>query len=326
MVTRLDPRLGCLKDKHKDKDWLFTVAKPAAVRDLINLAKYLPPRIDQGQIGSCTGAGYVTYAAGVAILKGVSDLIPVRKRFSIWWAYNWARYIEGTLSEDSGAYLRDILDAMRKNGTLPDYPWPYKDGETKLDKTSPPSKFLPEAAKWPLESYKDIPQLKGFYRITGGAEGLFQALEAALQTIESGSPQHLFLYMGVPWYDNWMKTDKNGFLPMPSSKNYVVGGHCTDIYAGNYKEGWFGLVNSWGKSWGTYPVGTTTGEKGCCKVQAEIVDRWKKDGGYDAYVIIFEGGNWGSQPTPTPTSQTIIRLQKSVDAGTTWTPLYEGAV
>lgn len=319
MTKVKDPRLGAIKSKWSDKDWKFTVAKPLAVRDLLNLSQYLPARVDQGQIGSCTGASSEQYFAGFAKLYKVPASILAKVRFSIWWLYNGARAIEGTLPIDAGAELRDILDWARKMGVLPDSFWPYPDGCAKLDKTSPPSKFNADAAKWPMPNYSPVAQLKGFYRVTGGAEGIFQALEVAQQAIDAGNPKHLFVYMGTPWWDIWMDTDKNGYLKVPTASDYVAGGHAYLFYGGEYKRGLLHLINSWGKSWGTYPLGSKSGEKGCAIMPAECIDKMKPEGGYDAFIFEVEDGNWGIQPAPEPTPPIIplIRLQSSVN-GTNW--------
>lgn len=303
MARKPDTRLGCKKSKWKDKDLKFMLPARLSVRDLLNLGQYLPARIDQGQIGSCTGAAKVQYDYGFAKLNSVTSKIGTKARFSIWWGYNGARAIEGTLGEDAGAELRDVLDWNRKMGNLPDQFWPYPDGCTKLDKTSPPSKFNSEAAKWPLPNYSPVAQLKGFYRITGGAEGIFQALEAAQQAIEAGKPRHLFVYMGTPWWDCWMDTDSKGYLKVPTSRNYVAGYHAWLYYAGEYKRGLLHMVNTWGSGWGTYQLGMTSGQKGCAIMPAECIDLMKVEGGYDAFVYEVEGGNWGAGPEPTPTPE-----------------------
>ncbi len=299
-MLQKDPRLGALKDKFKEKDWSFALDKPLAVRDLLNLAPYLPRRVDQGYIGSCTGASLEQYFAGFATLYKVVAKVGTQNRFSIWWIYNWARFIEGTLGEDAGAYLRDCLDAVRKYGVLIDDLWKYPDGCTKLDKTAPSSRLYPEAAKWPVSAFSPVPQLrlKGFYRVTGGAEGIFQALEAAQQAIDAGKPEHLFVYMGSPWW--WEDTDKNGYLKIPTAYMPVLGGHAYLAYGGEQKRGLLHIVNTWGPGWGTYPLGQKSGEKGCAIMPAECIDKMKSEGGYDAYVISVEGGNWGTQPAPTP--------------------------
>lgn len=53
--------------------------------------------------------------------------------------------------------------------------------------------------------------------------------------------------IGVDWFSGMMDTDYTGFI---HAKGYLAGGHCTLIYDVSPRYGFFGIWNSWGKSWG----------------------------------------------------------------------------
>ena len=83
----------------------------------------MPPVYDQGQLGSCTANAI---AAAVDFQNHRQDqqwLTPSRL-----WIYYQERVIEGTVSQDSGAQIRDGMKAVAKLGVCPETDWPYDIG------------------------------------------------------------------------------------------------------------------------------------------------------------------------------------------------------
>jgi hypothetical protein len=160
--------------------------------------------------------------------------------------------------------------------------WPYIDGTKKFDKTSPPSKFDPEAAKYPVIEYQ---------RVTGGSAGICQALADGY-----------VVSIGTPWYSKWM-SPKNGVLPVVKAGDSVAGGHETLLYG--YKDSRFMGMNSWGTGWGN---------KGMYTMPFSAFDGvFQSEGGFDAHIIKI---SWGTQPEPEPTNN--IKVKVSTDGGTNW--------
>ncbi len=290
-----DKRLGWKKDKYvpPPKEFIYVphIAE-AALPQSADLSKYLPVVRDQGEIGSCTGFGIGGNITGLAILFGMLSNLGQTPWFSPWWIYKGAQFIAGELGWDSGAYPRDCLDWLRQKGCLAEDFWPYQDGTTHFDTTSPPSKFDPEAAKWPIIGYSDVPQLLrqiksiGFYRITGGAVGICQALADAEADIKAGKPEHLFVSIGTPWWDKWMDAPLTGILPKVSTKDYIAGGHETFLYGYNLSNSLASGQNSWNTAWG---------KDGRFLMPLDSFEIMKKVGGYDAHVIKVA---WKDTPTP----------------------------
>ncbi len=295
MLKTFDPRLGWKKDPYSGKDFIYSPRiKEVQLPQSVDLSKYLPTVRTQGEIGSCTGFGIGGNITGLAILFGVLSKLGKKPWFSPWWIYNGARYIAGELDWDSGAYPRDCLDWLRQKGCLAEDFWPYQDGETELDTTTPPSKFEPEATKWPIISYSDVPKLLriiksiGFYRITGGAAGICQALADAETDILAGKPEHLFVSIGTPWWEKWMNTESRGVLPKISSKDSIAGGHETFLYGYNLSNSLASGQNSWSTNWG---------KGGRYLMPLDSFEIMKKVGGYDAHVISV---SWNQEPIPPP--------------------------
>lgn len=87
----------------------------------INLKSQLPYVFDQGPIGSCT-ANSTGYMYSWVVQKNNSQLfIPSR----LFLYYN-TRMIEGTISYDSGATLRNTLKSLKNYGVCAETSWPYQ--------------------------------------------------------------------------------------------------------------------------------------------------------------------------------------------------------
>jgi len=259
-----DTRFGWRKDKYDGRDYKHK-ARIVHLPDSVDLSQYLPAVRNQGGVGSCTGFG-----VGSNITAWAKKLGVYTEWFSPWWIYNGARFLEGTLLYDNGAYPRDCFEWLLKKGCLLEHRWPYVDGTSRLDKTSPPSKFNNDAAEYPLFEY---------VRVTGGSSGIMDALV-------QGHP----VSIGTPWYEDWMSTDSKGNLPVIKSGYGAVGGHETLLYGYDKPNNIFLGMNSWGKGWG---------KVGFYRMQMDVFDGiFQEDGGYDAHICCVK---WGAQPEPTPT-------------------------
>lgn len=84
-------------------------------------AGFPDPPYDQLALGSCVPNGT---AAAVDYCRTKQGLVPLRPpaRLFIYWH---GRQLEGTLSEDSGLYVRDGFKVIAKNGAPPETDYPY---------------------------------------------------------------------------------------------------------------------------------------------------------------------------------------------------------
>jgi hypothetical protein len=240
-------KLGWKKDKFDKRDYLHKVA----IRKIPRIFRlpYIPPIRDQGFVGSCVGFCIGANLTGLAMKLNVGN-----EWFSPTWIYNGARFIEGSLLEDAGAYPKDALKWLKTKGCLLEHFWPYN--PMRLDTTSPPSAFNSEAAKLPLFEY---------YRITGGVNSICDALVNGY-----------YVSIGTPWYDKWMNPPTNGMLAKVTSRDSIAGGHETCLYGYNKKKDFFYGINSWGKSWG---------RKGKFLMRFQAFTQFGNWGGYDAHYI-----------------------------------------
>jgi C1A family cysteine protease len=128
----------------------------------VDLRPQCPPVYDQLYIGSCTAN-----AIGAALQfdrrkQHLTDFVPSR----LFIYYN-ERAMEGTVNSDSGAYIRDGIKSVAKQGDCPEPSWPY-DGNPYSDvpgdafpanqrlTKKPPQSCYSEAIKYKAVSYQRV--------------------------------------------------------------------------------------------------------------------------------------------------------------------------
>lgn len=179
---------------------------------------------DQGSLGSCTANAIGAAFHFDQIKQGLKDFTPSR----LFIYYN-ERAMEGTVDQDSGAYIRDGIKSIHKIGVCRESRWPYDEASFT---TKPLDECYQEAAKNHCKEYARVPQdlahMKGCLK-----EGLpfvfgFTVL-SSFQTREVAT---------------------TGNMCMPKPKDYVLGGHA--VCAVGYDDSRKCVIvrNSWGNGWG----------------------------------------------------------------------------
>jgi hypothetical protein len=258
----MDRRLGWIKDKYDARDFLFT-PRIVKVPEEADLSGILPFVRDQGQVGSCVGFGIGANLCSVAIKNNIFT-----EWFSPTWIYNGARFIDGTLSTDSGSHPKDALDWLVKNGSLLEHFWPYN--AAKFDPSTPSSERMSQAIKYANFSY---------YRVDNGLNGICAAIS-----------EGYCVSIGGPWFEAWFNAP-NGILSDISATDYIAGGHETILYGYSLPKGKLYGMNSWGTNWG---------RSGFYEMPVSALDVFKQVGGYDAHYVVFDPGT--APPTPTPST------------------------
>ena len=218
-------RLGWLPDLPDVRDFTFKAPLPAvALPDTVDLRPECPPVYDQGNLGSCT-ANAVVAAIEVA-RKGEGKPL---YRFSRLFVYRKARWLEGSVEWDDGAYIRDAIKAVAVNGAPRESLWPYD-----IDKFAerPPTPVWLNAAEHKVLRYERIAQHHNLMR----------------SRLASGLP----FVAGFSVYSSFMSDEvaRTGIAHMPQGFERLEGGHA--ILVVGYDEGearWL-CRNSWGEGWG----------------------------------------------------------------------------
>ena len=209
-----DPRDYLYKNK-------FQVLKtpPATV----DLRPYCPTIEDQGNLGSCTGNAIV---GALEILQNRSS--STFKDMSRLFVYYNERLIEGTINEDSGAYLRDGIKSVANYGVCTETSWPYNISKYAV---KPTDSCYTEALNYKILEY---------YRLT--------TLTEMKSCLTNGRP---FVF-GFTVYSSFVssKVAKTGIVPMPLKKEQILGGHAVVAVGYESNNRRFIVRNSWGSSWG----------------------------------------------------------------------------
>jgi C1A family cysteine protease len=223
-------RYGWVPDIPDRRDYLYA----AQARCLAKLPTKVDLRpqcqktvYDQGQLGSCTGNAI---ACAIQFDRKKQKLKPdfVPSRLFIY--YN-ERAIEGTVSSDCGAQIRDGIKSVAKLGDCPESEWPY-DIAKFADK--PPAKSYRKALKYRAVQYQRV----------------VQALNQMKGCLASGYP---FVF-GFSVYESFEGTEvaKTGTVSMPTSTEKQLGGHAVIAVGYDDKLQRFLVRNSWGPKWGLH--------------------------------------------------------------------------
>jgi C1A family cysteine protease len=207
------------------RDKLYT----ARLRDLppaeFDLRPSMPPVYDQGQLGSCTGnaiAGAMEYERD---RQGLSEFAPSR----LFIYYN-ERALEGTVSSDSGAVIRDGVKVVNANGVCPEMLWPYDVG---MFTVKPPKRCFVAAKADRAVQYLGV---------------------QTLGDLKDAISSKLAVVFGFTVYESFESPSvaQTGVMPMPSRGEATVGGHAVVAVGYSDPKSYVIIRNSWGASWGDH--------------------------------------------------------------------------
>ena len=216
---------GWTPDRPDQRDKLYSAiaAPPKILPKSVDLRPGCSPVEDQGQLGSCTANALV----GNLEFLEKSGGKPVADLSRLFIYYN-ERVMEGTVSEDSGAMIRDGVKSLVNLGVCTEAKWPYNIAKFAV---KPPAACFKEGLKHQVSSY---------HRILG--------LQQMKQCLAEGYP---FVF-GFTVYESFesQQVAKTGVVPMPKPNEKTLGGHA--IMAVGYDDASKRLIirNSWGTDWG----------------------------------------------------------------------------
>ena len=217
---------GWVPDLPDQRDLVYS-APPAFITALptaVDLRPHCPSVYDQGQLGSCTANAIGGAIEFERLKQGLSDFVPSR----LFIYYN-ERVIEGTVSTDSGAQIRDGIKSVASQGACHESIWPYD--ITKFA-DAPPQAAYDDARSHTVSAYqavvRNLTQMKG--------------------CLAAGYP---FIF-GFSVYESFesQAVAQSGHAPMPAPGEQLLGGHAVDAVGYEDANQWFIARNSWGTGWG----------------------------------------------------------------------------
>jgi len=217
---------GWVRDLPDARDFIYAaplIRFPQGLPPSVDLRSECPPVYDQGQLGSCTANGIAGAIQFDQQKQGTKAFTPSR----LFIYYN-ERLMEGTVTQDSGAQVRDGIKSVATLGAPPETDWPYDVAEFAL---KPPTIAYTDAKQDLVSSYSRV------------AQNLAQ-MQGCLA---EGYP---FVF-GFTVYDSFesQTVAQTGLVPMPSPGEAVAGGHCVVAVGYDNTKRVFIIRNSWGTDW-----------------------------------------------------------------------------
>lgn len=207
---------------HRDYAFKAPVTKLPQSVDLRKWAGPFPKVMDQGPLGSCTANAIATAHQWAQIRQTGKGFRPSR----LFIYYN-EREIEGSVNEDSGAYIRDGLKSVAKQGVCAETKWPY---------------IIQKFARKPsYANYQDALLHQGL---------VYRRVSPVLFEMKSCLAQGYPFVFGFSVYESFESEEVaiKGIVPMPSKYESFLGGHA--VLAIGYNSTHFLVRNSWGLDWG----------------------------------------------------------------------------
>lgn len=246
-MSRLNRKYGHVKNVHDpaDYDMYFTeehvkrlAVVPNATPSELNLAtEYKLPQalsdIDQGSLGSCTGNA-TAYALALDEFKQHNKMIFLPSRLFIY--YN-ARMIEGTVDQDAGAQIKDVIKGINKYGACDEHHWVYD-----------PTKFAEKPSNEIYSEAKLFKPVKYASLNFSGDKTQAAKIEHIKRTLQCGYP----IVFGFTVYESFESDEvaQTGMMPIPKPDEQVMGGHAVCCMGYSDSKKCVMVKNSWGASWG----------------------------------------------------------------------------
>lgn len=236
--SRRIARYGWKPDLPDARDLMFAAPKPVTdnLPSSTDLRSGCPPVYNQGQIGSCT-ANAIAAAFEFELLKqGLQDFMPSR----LFIYYN-ERKIEGSVSTDSGAQIRDGVMSIHKQGVCSESEWPYDPTAAGPSNIWPPGS--PAGEQPPAALYTDALKNRAITY-----QRIVQQEEIMKGCLAQGYP----FVAGFTVYASFESAAvaKTGIVPMPKPSEQVMGGHAVLVVGYDDSQSAWLVRNSWGPDWG----------------------------------------------------------------------------
>jgi len=227
LIMRTSKKYGWIKQRpdFRDLKFISSFGTEAPLPNSVDLTTtgFMPPIYNQGNIGSCT-ANAIAAAVDYERKKQGEEFMKPSRLF----IYANERIMEGTsLSEDSGAQIRDGIKSVATIGVCPESDWPY---DINRFNVMPPQHCFDEALKSLALQYHAV-----------DARDLMTALA-------QGNP----VVAGITIYESfeWPGPRETGVVPMPADSEGCLGGHAILLIGYDQKLKIFICRNSWGWDWG----------------------------------------------------------------------------
>ena len=226
-------RYGWIPDLSDQRDLIYIVPVEVAqaLPSAVDLRPLCPPVYDQGSLGSCTANAI---AAAIAFEQRKLDA-PQRFTPSRLFIYYNERALQGTVSADTGAPLRDGMKTVNHVGVCPeDQPeevanWPYN-----------PAQFT---SRPPEDCYAAARHVRALR---------YQRLDHAVHALKGCLAEGFPFVFGITVYESFEgpQVKQTGMVTLPAAGERLIGGHAVMAVGYDDTRDTLTVRNSWGPNWG----------------------------------------------------------------------------
>lgn len=242
MFKQQNFKFGWKPELPDQRDRKYTLEKLHPIQTVYLSKKYkMPLPYDQGDLGSCT-ANSIAFLIHFDLLnrnevKIANPFLPSRL-----FIYYYERALEGTISTDGGAYLRDGIKAVVNNGVPSEDLWPYNINEFT---SKPSSRSIIAATNFKCLEYQSLDNTNK---------------QQLVDCLVNGFP----ICFGMTAYESFISDQvaASGIVPMPGMDESTIGGHAMAIVGYSIQYDSFIVRNSWGIHWG---------QDGYCRIPADYI-------------------------------------------------------
>jgi C1A family cysteine protease len=225
-VARRVARFGWVPDLPDQRDHMYAAPQPVLEKLPVktDLRRGCPAVYDQGQLGSCTANAI---AGAIQFDQKKEKLAPTMpSRLFIY--YN-ERAMEGTISSDSGAMIRDGVKTIHHDGACAEKLWPYE-----------PQKFTDKPATACYTAAKEHTAIE------------YKRLMPTLMQLKGCLADGYPFVFGFTVYASFESDEvaRTGEANTPLSNEEAIGGHAVLAVGYDDRTQRFLVRNSWGPKWG----------------------------------------------------------------------------
>lgn len=229
--TQQISRFGWKPDLPDYRDYKYKAVRLKPIQTVqLWETRVMPKRRDQLYVGSCTGFSIAFLLTYLSLNKFYQSAPKILMPFSPLFIYYNERLMEGTVNEDSGAYIRDGIKSIAQVGCCSDNMWPYIQ---KMYRMKPTRQCYESAMDYQAIEYLRLDNTNK---------------QELVNCLLEGYP----IVHGFTVYSDFdsLRVQSTGIVNMPGTSERVLGGHATVIVGYDMASDRFTCANSWSEQWG----------------------------------------------------------------------------
>ena len=198
-----------------------------------SIKQYCPPAYNQGSLDSCTANAFCMAYRILNIIGQTADATFLPSRLYIYYKERLLMYNDdAALIKDTGGVVPDACAWAKKNGICSESSWPYIASQVNV---APPAICDVEATTHKITGYSSL--------VNGST------LVNTFRTALTNSQPIMLAFFVYSSFESAAALS-TGVVPMPTSKDALLGGHEVVVVGYTDSSSLFTCLNCWGPTWG----------------------------------------------------------------------------